>query len=49
MSIEDYLKYRDDVVLEKARLYKNETQPLQIITKNWQLWYRFKYNCKMKK
>jgi outer membrane protein TolC len=33
MSIEDYLKYEDDVVLEKARLYKNETQRWQIIAK----------------
>ncbi|MBD3750404.1 MAG: TolC family protein [Sphingobacteriales bacterium] len=33
ISIEDYLKYEDDLVLEKAKLYETEAQKWQTLTK----------------
>ena len=33
MSIEDYLKYEDDLLLEKSKLYKSESQKWQILMK----------------
>jgi len=33
MSIEDYLKYEDDLVLEESNLYKSESQKWQILMK----------------
>jgi hypothetical protein len=33
MTIDDYLKYEDDVVLEKTKLYKTQSQAWQTLMK----------------